>query len=46
MEFNLDPMQEALINALAKPNELSGHSYPDGTPMTNFEYYKKLHEFN
>lgn len=46
MEFNLDPMQEALIEALAKPDEFSGHCYPDGTPMTNFEYYKKLKEFN
>lgn len=41
-----DPMTDALINALAKPNELSGHCSPDGTPLTNFEYYKKLNKFN
>ena len=41
-----DPMTDALINALTKPNELSGHCSPDGTPLTNFEYYKKLKKFN
>ena len=43
--FN-DPMTDALLNALAKPNEFSDHCTPDGTPLTNFEYYKKLKEFN
>lgn len=41
-----DPMTDALINALAKPNELSGHCTPDGTPLTNFEYYKEIKKFN
>lgn len=41
-----DPMIDALVAALAKPNELSDHCTPDGTPLTNFEYYKKLKEFN
>lgn len=40
--INIEPIENALLNALAKPNELSGHSYPDGTPMTNFEYYKNI----
>ena len=41
-----DHMTDALINALAKPNELSNHYTPDGTPLTNFEYYKELKKFN
>lgn len=39
-----DPMIDALIAALTKPNKLSGHCTPDGTLLTNFEYYKKLKE--
>ena len=41
-----DPMTDALINALAKPDELSNHCTSDGTPLTNFEYYKELKKFN
>ncbi len=41
-----DPITDALIEALTKPDKLSGHSYPDGTPMTNLEYYKELKKFN
>ena len=40
--MNVSPIEDALLNALAKPNEKSGHCYPDGTPMTNFEYYKEV----
>lgn len=34
--------EEEKMKAIAMPNELSGHVYPDGTPMTNFEYWKEL----
>ena len=37
---------EALIKALAKPNDLSGHTSPDGTPLTNYEYYENSKKFN
>ena len=30
--------------AIADPHGLSGDSYPDGTPMTNFERWEKLNE--
>ena len=37
-----EPIDEYLIKALAKPNDYSGNCRPDGTPMTNFEYYKEV----
>jgi len=31
--------EEEKFKALANPNGLSGYTSPDGTPMTNYEYY-------
>ena len=30
--------------AIADPHGLSGDSYPDGTPMTNWERWERLNE--
>ena len=34
--------EEEKMKAIGDPHGLSGHAYPDGTPMTNFEYWKEL----
>lgn len=34
--------EEEKMKAIGDPHRLSGHVYPDGTPMTNFEYWKEL----
>ena len=36
--------EEEKIKAIADPHGLSGNSYPDGTPMTNFEHWKELNK--
>jgi hypothetical protein len=36
--------EEEKMKAIADPHGLSGDSYPDGTPMTNFEKLKTLNE--
>lgn len=37
-----DFFEEEKMKAIAMPNELSGHSAPDGTPLTNFEYWQNI----
>ena len=34
--------EEEKMKAITMPHELSGHSSPDGTPLTNFEYWQKI----
>ena len=34
--------EEEKMKAITIHNELSDHSAPDGTPLTNFEYWKEL----
>lgn len=36
--------EEEKMKAIADPHGFSGDSYTDGTPMTNFEKWKKLNE--
>lgn len=40
--FKMSYFEEEKMKAIAMPNELSDHSAPDGTPLTNFEYLKEL----
>lgn len=34
--------EEEKMKAIGDPHGLSGHCAPDGTPLTNFEYWKIL----
>ena len=36
--------EEEKMKAIASPNGLSEKTYPDGTPMTNWERWKELNK--
>lgn len=38
--------EEEMMEAITKPNEYSGHTSNDGSPLTNYEYYKRKKRFN
>ena len=37
-------IEKEKMMAIADPHGLSGDSYPDGTPMTNWERWEKLNK--
>lgn len=36
--------EEELIKAIGNANGYSGHTSPDGTPLTNYEYWEKINK--
>ena len=41
MEKNI---KDELVKAMGNPNGYSGHTSPDGTPLTNYEYWQRINK--